>query len=94
VVADALSRRYTVLLTFEAKVLGFHLIQVIYKKDPDFQPLMGEVPRDGPYTVQEDYLFRYDKLCILKCSLRELLGREAYGGALACHFGLKKQLIL
>ena len=93
VVTDTLSRRYTLLFVLEASVVGFHSIQEIYKKDPDFQSIIKEVSKDSPYTVQEGYLFRYNKLCIPKYSLRELLVRKAHGGALAGHFGLNKQLI-
>jgi len=80
---STLSRRYTLLSVLEANELGFHSIQAIYKEDPDFKPLIEEVPKNSPYTIQEAYLFRYNKLCIPKSSLRELLVREAHGGALA-----------
>jgi len=58
---------------FESKGTWIPLNPTIYKEDPDFQPLMEGIPKDGPYTIREGFLFRYNKLCIPKCSLRELL---------------------
>nr|XP_048328419.1 probable receptor-like protein kinase At5g18500 [Ziziphus jujuba var. spinosa] len=36
IVADALSRRYTLISTLNAKMLGFEQIKELYAKDPDF----------------------------------------------------------
>jgi len=80
----------TLLSILEAKVLEFHSIQAIYKEDPHFKPFMEKVHKDGPYTIQEGYLFKYNKLHIPKCSLSELLVSEAHGSAAASHFGLNK----
>jgi len=64
VVVDVLSRRYTLLLVLEAKLLGFHANQELYKGDPDFQEFsQGEI-KYGPFTIQDGYLFKGNKLCI------------------------------
>jgi len=36
VVIDVLSRRYALLSTLEAKIVGFYTIQALYKEDEDF----------------------------------------------------------
>ena len=80
------------LSVLEAKLLGFHAIQGYYKEDPDFQEVLQGELKGEPYLVQEGYLFKGNKLCVPWGSWRELLVREAHGGALARHFGLNKTI--
>lgn len=42
--------------------------------------------------MQEGFLFKGNKLCVIACPLMELLVREAHGGFLAGHIGLNKTL--
>jgi len=44
------------------------------------------IPRRD-FLVQEGFLFKDTRLCILKCSTRELVIREVHGGSFAGHFG-------
>ena len=37
-----------------------------------------------------EFLFKKSKLCIPKCSIRDLLVKEAHGGGLMGHFGINK----
>ena len=44
------------------------------------------------FFKHDDYLFRENKLCVPRCSMRELLVREAHSGGLMGHFGVKKTI--
>uniref|UniRef100_A0A2N9J2M7 Reverse transcriptase RNase H-like domain-containing protein n=1 Tax=Fagus sylvatica TaxID=28930 RepID=A0A2N9J2M7_FAGSY len=46
----------------------------------------------GKFYKHDGYLFKESKLCVPSCSMRELLVREAHGGGLMGHFGVKKTL--
>ena len=93
VVADALSRRYTLLSSLSAKLLGFEHIRELYASDVDFSDIFVTcdtgASRDD-YFVFRGFLFKKDKLCIPRCSIRELLTKEAHGGGLMGHFGVHK----
>jgi len=72
---DALSRRYTLLSVLEVKVLGFPIIHDLYKEDLDFKPILGGDLKGSPYTIQEGYLFRNNKLSIPRDPMRDLFVR-------------------
>ncbi|XP_073054076.1 uncharacterized protein [Primulina eburnea] len=94
VVADALSRRYVLFSTLESKILGFELVKELYVLDDDFKEVF-ETCMHGPHDkfyLHKGFLFRDDRLCIPKSSIRELLVREAHGGGLMGHFGVAKTL--
>jgi len=46
----------------------------------------------GSFTLQDGFLFKGNKLCIPKNPLRNLIIKEAHGGALAGHFEINKAL--
>ncbi|XP_073121534.1 uncharacterized protein [Henckelia pumila] len=92
VVADALSRRYVLLTTLDSKFLGFEHVKALYVSDVDFGEIYESCmhgPKDKFY-LHDDYLFKEDKLCILKSLIRELLVRESHSGGLMGHFGVDK----
>ena len=92
IVADALSRRYVLLSTLDAKLLGFEYIKDLYANDSDFGNVFNacEKVAFGKFFRHNGYLFRENKLCVPKCSLRNLLVRKAHGGGLMGHFGISK----
>ncbi|CAA7035552.1 unnamed protein product [Microthlaspi erraticum] len=92
VVADALSRRYTLLSTLDAKLLGFEQIKELYASDADFSDIYQACSKfaSGRYVRQDGFLFYENRLCVPNCSLRDLFVREAHGGGLMGHFGVAK----
>ncbi|KAG7556907.1 Zinc finger CCHC-type superfamily, partial [Arabidopsis suecica] len=91
---DALSRRYALISTMEARVMGFEHIKDLYKDDPDFKEAYEACGKGayGSYYLHDGFLFRDKRLCVPQGSLRELLLREAHGGGLMGHFGVDKTL--
>uniref|UniRef100_A0A2N9G5D8 Protein kinase domain-containing protein n=1 Tax=Fagus sylvatica TaxID=28930 RepID=A0A2N9G5D8_FAGSY len=95
-VADALSRRHSLLSTMEVQVLGFEVLKELYKNDLDFGNVWENCSKDSfnHFLVQEGFLFKNNRLCIPQCSLRRAIIQEVHGGGLAGHFGRDKTLAL
>jgi len=89
IVADALSRRYVLLSTLDARFLGFEHIKELYKDDSDFANVYNacETSAFGKFYRLDGYLFKESRLCVLLSSMCEFLVREAHGGGLTGHFG-------
>ena len=70
----------------DALVLGFEHLKSLYVEDEDLGDLYSACLKHpkGDFLIQEGYLFKGVRLCIPKCSTRELLIREVHGGSLAC----------
>jgi hypothetical protein len=94
IVADALSQRYVLLTSMSAKLLGFEYVKDMYADDADFSNVYKACDKTafGKFYKHDGYLFKESKLCVPSCSMRELLVREAHGGGLMGHFGVKKIL--
>jgi hypothetical protein len=93
VIADALSRRYTMLSQLDCKIFGLQTLKEQYTDDSDFKDILmhckGGKPW-GKFHVNDGFLFRANKLCIPASSVRLLLLQEAHGGGLMGHFGVYK----
>jgi hypothetical protein len=74
-VADALSRRHSLLSTIEVQVLGFEMLKELYKNDPDFGNVWENCSKGSfnHFLVQEGFLFKNNRLCIPQCSLRRAI---------------------
>ncbi|KAK1595958.1 hypothetical protein QYE76_059205 [Lolium multiflorum] len=94
VVADALSRKITLLLTrLEFHILGLEEIKELYPSDSFFGPIFEKCSIDrgfDDFYLHDGYLFKANKICIPESSLRKLLLQESHGGGLMGHFGREK----
>ncbi|XP_071905719.1 uncharacterized protein [Coffea arabica] len=84
VVADALSRRHTLLTALDTKLLGFELMKELYKDDVDFLNVYVNCRKSDfeKFYVHNGFLFYLTKLCITRGSIRDLLVRESHSGGL------------
>ncbi|WVZ93815.1 hypothetical protein U9M48_039770 [Paspalum notatum var. saurae] len=93
VIADALSRRYTMLLQLDHRIFGLESIKEQYAYDEDFKDIMLHC-KEGrtwdKYMINDGFVFRANRLCILVGSVRLLLLQEAHRGGLMGHFSAKK----
>jgi len=93
VIADALSRRHTLLTQLDYKILGLETIKEQYVHDHDFKDVLLHCKEGrawNKFVVNDGFMFRANKLCISVSSVRLLLLQEAHGGGLMGHFGAKK----
>ena len=90
----ALSRRYALVSTLNAKLLGFEYVKELYANDDDFSSVYGACEKItfGKFYRLDGYLFRENRLCVPNSSMLELLVHEAHGGGLMGHFGVRKTL--
>jgi hypothetical protein len=93
VIADALSRRYTMLSQLNCHIFGLESIKEQYTNDADFKDVLLHY-KEGrtwdKYVINDGFMFRANRLCIPVGSVRLLLIQQAHGGGLMGHFGVKK----
>ena len=83
--ANALSRRVTLLFTSQVEVLHFERIKEEYKNCPDFGNINTNLTTHRSfreYILQEGYLLKEAKLCILRTSIRDFLIWKLHAGGL------------
>jgi hypothetical protein len=76
VIADALSRRYTMLSQLDFKIFGLETIKEQYAFDADFKDVLLQCKAGrtwNKFVVTDGFVFRSNKLCILDGSVRMLL---------------------
>jgi len=87
IVADALSFKYVLLSTLNARFLGFEHIKELYKDDSDFANACETSALEKFYRLDE-YLFKESHSFVPLSYMRELVVHEAHGGELMGSFGV------
>jgi hypothetical protein len=93
IIADVLSRRYTLLNQLDYKISGLESIKDQYVNDADFKDVLLHCKDEkgwNKFIVSDRFVFRANKLCIPTSSVRLLLLQEAHGGGFIGYFGAKK----
>jgi hypothetical protein len=92
VIAEVLSRRYTMLSQLDHKIFGLESIKELYATDIDFNDAY-ENCREGrmwnKYVLQDGLFYRANKLCVPTSSVHFLFLQKAHGAGLMGHFGVK-----
>jgi len=65
--ADALSKRYTMISVLGAKLLGLQSIHCYYSEEMTFKEFVKDTPSQGPCTLQKGFLFKENNLCVPAC---------------------------
>ncbi|GJZ13157.1 transposon ty3-I gag-pol polyprotein [Tanacetum coccineum] len=86
-------RRYT---AAQPKVMGLELLKHDYSSDPDFGELFSSCQNHaaGKYHLSNGFLFRGQRICIPRHSIRVTLIKETHEGGLAGHLGIDKTLTM
>jgi hypothetical protein len=93
IIADALSRRYTMLSQLDHNFFGLESIKELYATDVEYKDAYENCREErtwNKYVLQDGLLYRANKLCVPASSVRLLFLQEAYGGGLMGHFGVEK----
>ncbi|KAA0045554.1 serine/threonine-protein kinase TIO-like [Cucumis melo var. makuwa] len=94
-VADALSRKHSLLSTLSSEVIAFKHLPDLFEDDADFSRIWYKCVhhlKAEEFHIIDGFLFKGEKLCIPHMSLRETLLKEAHSGGLVDHFGQDKTL--
>ncbi|KAJ4719092.1 RNA-directed DNA polymerase [Melia azedarach] len=82
---------------FEVECDASGIVKEQYATEEDFHTIWDQYnhnQRAADFLIHDGYLFKANKLCIPRCSLREQLIRELHGGGLAGHVGQDKTIAL
>ena len=92
-VADALSRRATLLITMNHEIIHFDVLEKAYLDDNDFKELLFACKtkeKQNDFHIYDGYLFKGNHLFIPYLCLHGQLIRDWHDGGLSGHLGIDK----
>jgi hypothetical protein len=93
VIANVLSRRYTMLSQLDHKIFGLESIKELYATYFDFKDAYKNCREGRTWNkpmLHDGLLYRANKLCVPASSIHLLFLQEVHGDGLVGHFGVKK----
>jgi hypothetical protein len=92
---DALSRCSSLLSVMNVKVIGFERLKDEYDSCLDFKDIFLDLQSwqsdtTNGFSLEAGYLFKTNKLCIPRTSIRDFIVWEIHVGGLVGHFGRDK----
>ncbi|GJT03776.1 RNA-directed DNA polymerase [Tanacetum coccineum] len=94
-VVQAMKKWEHYLIQRDNEVVGFDSIKELYISDEDFGNIWMELEtkqHQGEFILLDGYLFKGNRLCIPKTSLRSQLIKEVHAGGLSAHLGRDKTI--
>nr|GEY16829.1 RNA-directed DNA polymerase [Tanacetum cinerariifolium] len=95
-VADALSRKTTLLVSISNEAIGFDSIKELYASDENFCITWMEFKTKqhrGEFLILDIDLLKGNRLCIPSTSFRRKLIKEVHAGGLSAHLGRDKTIV-
>nr|GEU53209.1 hypothetical protein [Tanacetum cinerariifolium] len=92
IIQNALSRSHSLLTSIHLQVYGFDVFQHLYIDDLDFASAWKGCPAPPfhKFIKHDGFLFKNNRLCVPRCSLRDAITLEYHQGGLGGHFGRDK----
>jgi len=80
--------------TLEIKLFGLEFLKEMYPHDYEFVEIFNACTKfnTNGYFMNNGYLFKEKRLCVPKCSIRDLLVRQAHEGGLLTHSGVQRTI--
>lgn len=96
-VADALSRRTSLLLALQTEITGLKELKDMYATDSDFAEIWSRSLLHFPnedYYIQDGFIFKGNQLCVPNTFLRSQIIQEMHSNGLAAHTSQDKTVAL